>query len=127
MRAVLLDTHTWVWALFRSDRLSIVARRAIAEAETTLISPISVFEIAQKVRIGKWPEMVPHMDDLIPSIERQKAEIARLDPVISLQAGTMTWSHRDPFDRMLAATALHNGVPIISADPVFDGIVSRVW
>ncbi len=104
-----------------------MARRAIAGAETTSVSPISIFEIAQKVRIGKWPEMVPHLDDLIPSIERQKAEIARLDPAISLHAGTMSWRHRDPFDRLLAATALHYGLPIVSADPVFDGIVSRIW
>ncbi len=38
----------------------------------------------------------------------------------------MPCAHRDPFDRILAATALHYGVPIISAGPVFDGVVS-VW
>ena len=127
MRAVLLDTHAWAWALLRSLQLTAAARLAIAEAEIILLSPVSLFEIAQKVRIGKWPEMAPLMDDLIPSIERQKAEIAKLDPAICVRAGTMPWAHRDPFDRLLAATALHYGVPIISADPAFDGVVSRVW
>lgn len=92
-----------------------------------MVSPVSFFEIAQKVRLGKWPEMVALMDDLVPSIERQKAEIATLHPAICVRAGTMIWSHRDPFDRLLAATALHYGVPIVSADPVFDGVVSRIW
>lgn len=111
----------------RSAQLTVGARLAIAETEITLVSPVSIFEIAQKVRIGKWPEMVPLMDDLIPSIERQKAEVAKLDPAICVRAGTMAWTHRNPFDRLLAATALHHGVPIISADSVFDGIVSRIW
>jgi PIN domain nuclease of toxin-antitoxin system len=39
----------------------------------------------------------------------------------------MEWAHRDPFDRMLAATALHLAVPLLSADTVFDGIVTRLW
>ena len=39
----------------------------------------------------------------------------------------MGWRHRDPFDRMLAATALEHALPIISADTVFDGIIDRFW
>jgi PIN domain nuclease of toxin-antitoxin system len=38
----------------------------------------------------------------------------------------MAWSHRDPFDRLVAATALHDNLPFISADPVVDGI-TRMW
>jgi PIN domain nuclease of toxin-antitoxin system len=39
----------------------------------------------------------------------------------------MPWTHRNPFDRLLVATATHYSLPIISADPVFDGIVTRLW
>jgi PIN domain nuclease of toxin-antitoxin system len=39
----------------------------------------------------------------------------------------MKWSHRDPFDRFLAATALRYALPLISADPIFDGLVARIW
>jgi PIN domain nuclease of toxin-antitoxin system len=42
-------------------------------------------------------------------------------------AGVMAWDHRDPFDRLLAATAQRLGCPIISADAAFDGVVQRVW
>ena len=52
---------------------------------------------------------------------------APLDASICLAAGNMAWDHPDPFDRMLAATALHLGVPIISADVAFDGVVTRIW
>ena len=92
-----------------------------------MISPASFYEIAQKVRLGKWPEMAPLADDLIAEVARQGAEITPIDARICLRAGSMRWSHRDPFDRILAATALEHGLPIISADPVFDGTVSRIW
>lgn len=39
----------------------------------------------------------------------------------------MAWDHRDPFDRLLAATALHYGLVIVSADAAFDSVVSRRW
>jgi PIN domain nuclease of toxin-antitoxin system len=44
-------------------------------------------------------------------------------------AGSLDWPHRDPFDRLLAATALINGWPLISADPAFDRLTGlrRVW
>ena len=40
----------------------------------------------------------------------------------------MEWPHRDPFDRLLAATALIEGLPLVSIDVVFDEIgVERIW
>lgn len=96
-------------------------------AETVLVSPISFFEIGQKVRLGKWPEMAPFVGDLPALLERQGGGVAGLDQGICLRAAIMDWAHRDPFDRMLAATAERYGVAIISADTVFDGVVTRVW
>ena len=127
MPAVLLDTDVWSWALLRSSKLSSAAREANDSASTRYISPASLYEISQKVRLGKWPEIAAFVPHLLSFARVQGLELAQLDGEICLSAGRMDWSHRDPFDRMLAATALHYGVPIISADPVFDGIVSRVW
>ena len=127
MRAVLLDTHAWTWSLAGDDRLSRKALDAITGAETVMVSPISFFEIGQKVRLGKWPQMEPFIDRLPALLETQGGRIAELEGVICLTAGTMAWAHRDPFDRLLAATALRRDVPIVSADAVFDGVVSRVW
>ena len=92
-----------------------------------LVSPISFFEIGQKVRLGKWPQMEPFVDRLPALLETQGGRIAELEAIICLTAGTMAWAHRDPFDRLLAATALRRDVPIISADAVFDGVIARVW
>ena len=127
MKAVLLDTHAWAWSLTDDDRLSDKARTSIERAQTVLVSPISFFEIGQKVRIGKWPEMAPFVGRLAGLLEEQGGAIADLDPLICLDAGTMSWARRDPFDRLLAATAARRGLPIVSADAVFDGLVTRLW
>ena len=127
MKAVLMDTHAWAWSLMGSDRLSGRAIDAIGGAESVLVSPISFFEISQKVRLGKWPEMASFLDRLPRLLEEQGGAIASLDPDICVTAGVIAWPHRDPFDRLLAATALRRDTPLVSADPVFDGLVHRIW
>jgi PIN domain nuclease of toxin-antitoxin system len=127
MTAVLLDTHAWAWSLGGDDRLSKPALAAISTADTVLVSPITFFEIAQKVRIGKWPEMEPFIGQLTALLGEQGGSVANLDPAICVAAGMMPWTHRDPFDRLLAATAAHFNLPLVSADTVFDGIVARLW
>lgn len=127
MKSLLLDTHTWAWTIYDSRRLSSTARAALDKAETIFVSPVSFFEIGQKTRLGKWPEMLPLLDELSPLLARQGGSIAALEPAICLNAATMAWEHRDPFDRLLAATALYYGLPFVSADLAFDGKVSRIW
>ena len=99
----------------------------LTKAQTILVSAISFFEIAQKVRLGKWPEMAPYVDSLPDLLERQRGVATALEAADSLLAGTMEWPHRDPFDRLLAASAIRRGVAIVSADPVFDAIAARIW
>ncbi|TWB22023.1 PIN domain nuclease of toxin-antitoxin system [Nitrospirillum amazonense] len=96
-------------------------------AGAVLVSPITFFEIAQKVRLGTWPEMEPFVTQLPALLEQQGGLVATLEPAISITAGTMDWSHRDPFDRLLAATALHHNLPLVSANTMFDGIITRLW
>lgn len=127
MKAILLDTHAWAWSLTDDSRLSERAVAAMLQADSIFISPISFFEIGQKVRLGKWPEMEPWVDKLASLVAEQGGSIADLDPGVCLTAGTMSWEHRDPFDRLLAATSVRYGLPIVSADAVFDGFVPRLW
>jgi PIN domain nuclease of toxin-antitoxin system len=71
--------------------------------------------------------MEPLIDTLPAILEEQGGTIADLDEAICVAAGMMIWPHRDPFDRLLAATALRRATPLISADTVFDGLVPRIW
>lgn len=127
MTSVLLDTHAWTWSLAGDDRLTSRALAAIKDAGTVFVSPISFFEIAQKVRVGKWPEMAAFIERLPDLLMQQGGVVATFRPAICLEAGMMDWTHRDPFDRLIAATARQSGCVLVSADTVFDGIVSRIW
>lgn len=125
--ALLLDTHVWAWTLTDDRRISDRARRAIAEAFTIIVSAISFYEIAQKVRLGKWPEMAPYVEQLRDLLDSQGAVATAVEAADCLMAGKMDWPHRDPFDRFLAALALRRRVPILSADPFFDAMLTRIW
>ena len=87
MRAVLLDTHAWAWTLTDDQRLSERARAGIEQAGSVLVSPISFFEIAQKVRLGKWPEMEPMIERLPAFLDEQGGSVASLDLVVRTSAG----------------------------------------
>ena len=127
MTSVLLDTHAWAWSLAGDDRLSPRALAAIQDADAVFVSPITFFEIAQKVRLGKWPEMVAFIGRLPSLLQLQGGVVAAFGPQTCLDAGMMDWAHRDPFDRLLAATARQGNHLLVSADAAFDGIVARVW
>jgi PIN domain nuclease of toxin-antitoxin system len=129
LKAVLLDSHSWAWSLDGDRRLSAAALEAIEAAQNVLVSPITFFEIAQKVRLGKgkWPKMEPFVNRLPALLAEQGGSVAALEPKICVAAGLMPWVHRDPFDRLPAATATHHSLPIISADSIFDGVVTRLW
>ena len=133
MKHILLDTHAWIWSMTADARLSPAATTAIQQAETVSISAISLFEIGQKVRIGKWPEMEPFLNRLVDLAGRQGGRLVELSPEASLLAATLEWAHRDPFDRIIGATAITKGLTLISADTVFDALSDdrkwpgRVW
>ena len=122
MSAVLLDTHAWVWSFARDDLLSAPARQAISQADAVYVSPISFFEIGQKVRIGKWPEMADLVDQLPAILAGQGGITAPFTPQICLRASLWDWAHRDPFDRLIAATAEVVDLTLISRDPAFGAL-----
>ena len=120
MSSVLLDTHAWVWSFANDALLSSRARTAIREADTVYVSPISFFEIGQKVRTGRWPEMQGRVKELPAILKEQGGSIATLTPEICMDASTMDWEHRDPFDRLIVSTALALGVALVSKDSAFE-------
>jgi PIN domain nuclease of toxin-antitoxin system len=128
LTSILLDTHAWAWALTQPSRLSAKSQELISAASSVRVSSVSFFEIAQKVRIGKWPEMAIWVDQLESVLLDRGGFVATVTGAIGTYAGRMNWSHRDPFDRMIAATALSGGDILISADTAFDTLpLRRVW
>ena len=131
MNALLLDTHAWVWSLFAERKLASRAAAALQDTIAVYVSAISFFEIGQKVRVGKRLEMASQLDRLPGFLQRQGGLLPRMDANIAILAGRMSWTHRDPFDRIVAATAITLECPLISMDfdglDGFDGWKGRIW
>ena len=116
--ALLLDTHVFFWWITGSDKLSNAHRQLIAaKNETVLISAVTGWELALKVKIGKWPDAAALLPDLESSIKAEGFEILDLTLDQAKLAGSLELVHRDPFDRLLAAQAISRGIPIATVDP----------
>ena len=115
---LLLDTHALLWALLEPDYLSAEAAEAIADGKNqVLISAASAFEIALKQTIGKLRLPGPAREWL-PDRVGLLGETSWL-PVSeqhALCAGGLPLLHRDPFDRLLIAQALEEGLTLVSRD-----------
>lgn len=126
---ILLDTHALLWWLEGDKRLSKKAQQMVGDQLTViLVSAVSAWEIATKVRIGRLPGAV-EVAERFPEIVAVQGFVP-LDITIShaLRAGALPGPHRDPFDRMLIAQAELESMPILSADEAFDLYgVERVW
>ena len=125
----LLDTHTAFWAAVDPDRLTASAARALRHPDGRLfLSIVSVWELAIKTSLGKL-RLDMSLATFVASAERELG--TGLLPVSTGHCATvqsLPFHHRDPFDRLLVAQALTEGLAIISADPAFDAYgVRRVW
>jgi PIN domain nuclease of toxin-antitoxin system len=126
---VLLDTHTLIWAIQSPHFLGRAAASIIAdEAIPVLVSAASAWEIATKVRLGKLPEAAELESVLLQKIVEADYQFLAVTPEIALRAGRLVGEHGDPFDRIIAAHALAEDIPVISADAKLDGFgVRRIW
>lgn len=119
---VLIDTHYVLWAAINSKRMEGWARKLIANLENEiLVSAASVYEISLKVRYGKLPEAVEFESDLVANIEGGLGfRLLPLGLESMMRAARFENPHADPFDRMIAAQAIQNNLPILSTDPKLD-------
>ncbi len=117
---LLIDTQIIIWALINPEKFSTKAINLL-ESNDILVSHISLFEIAIKQIIGKLPELDIPIVDLITQIEQDGFNILPLQNrhIEDYDAIPIFPEHRDPFDRILLATALSENIPILSADTNF--------
>jgi PIN domain nuclease of toxin-antitoxin system len=117
---LLLDTHVLLWWLTDDSRLQERQRSMLHDSGTRLlVSSVSAFEIATKVRIGKLP--------VASVFERELERICTdfdLDELsLSIEhaalAGRLSVEHRDPFDRLLAAQSIIERVALVTNDAAF--------
>ena len=126
---VLLDTRALLWAAFRKDLLSAHARQLIeAPANEILVSAASAWEIATKYRLGKLPFARVLVEDFVPRVAAAGYVLLSISAEHALRAGRLPADHKDPFDRMLAAQAIDEDLPLLSNDERLDVFgVRREW
>ena len=119
MNAILLDTCALLWLGFGDRHLSIEARQMIEETETVFVSPISLWEISNKVHQGKLILNLPVRDWFRRVCERHRLSLLPLTSEAMFSAGELPSVHKDPVDRMIIASALEQDLLVVTGDHNF--------
>jgi PIN domain nuclease of toxin-antitoxin system len=126
---LLLDAHALLWFIDGDSRLSLTAKAAIEDASNVKwVSVASLWEMAIKVCLGRLTLARP-FEALIPSqLQINGFSLLAIDVSHLARTLSLPFHHRDPFDRVLAAQCLVEGLSVVSVDAVFDAYsVPRCW
>lgn len=129
---ILLDTHAWLWWLSDPGRLGRAAAERIELAkrdDRIIVSAISVWEAALLVKKGRL-ELAIGMTALVRGcFALSFFRFEAIDPSIALGAVELSPLHPDPADRLIVATALRLGVPLVTKDSRIQasGLVEAIW
>nr|WP_246580514.1 type II toxin-antitoxin system VapC family toxin [Deinococcus aestuarii] len=114
---MLLDTHILMWLVSNDARLPQTLAAQLQALENDLVlSAVVAWEMSIKFHQGKLPSAAPLLADFPAVAARLGAEVLDITPAHAIRAGALDWTHRDPFDRMLVAQALGEGLRLVTLD-----------
>ncbi|HEX7685824.1 MAG TPA: type II toxin-antitoxin system VapC family toxin [Trinickia sp.] len=115
---LLLDTHLLLWAAGQPERLSAPARELLEDEENALLfSAASLWEITIKSDLGRKDFQVDPRLLRRALVDNGYIELPVTNRhVLSLKG--LAALHKDPFDRMLVAQSIAEGIPLVTTDPV---------
>lgn len=123
---VLLDTQILLWSIYQPGRLPAATRAVLIDpANDILFSAVSIAEVAIKFSLGRSD---------FPFPPEEVAETARVTGFVELplnarqatRLGALPWHHRDPFDRLLVAQAMDEGLRFLTADRMLTAYSDQV-
>jgi PIN domain nuclease of toxin-antitoxin system len=114
---LLLDTHVLLWTIAESRRLSAAARALIGEPDNELtFSSASLWEVAIKAGRGSDDFRIDVSSLRRSLFDNEYAELP-MTGAHTVALGSLPPIHRDPFDRMLVAQAIVEGLTLVTSDP----------
>ena len=114
---LLLDTHTALWWVNEHEKLSSVAKAMLQSGSHPLhISMASVWEVAIKASLGKLYEFDGGSKAFLAKLANIPITLLPIESRYLEMVETLPFHHRDPFDRLLAATAMVESMTILTAD-----------
>jgi len=124
----LLDTHTLIWLIEASSKVSNGIREKLKfHGNSIFLSSASLWEIAIKSSLGKL-ELKSSFDKLLSDLNDTNINILQIEDEYLQILTKLPWIHKDPFDRLLISTALAEGLTIVTADENIQKYdISWVW
>lgn len=128
---IVLDTHALLWWALDPAQLSKRAASTLnrMEQEGGFVSSISLWELGVKIKKAQLDIGMP-IEEFARRIDRSgTVEIVAVDTTLWLMSLALRWDHRDAADRVIVATALAKGVPLLTKDTAignFSG-VKAIW
>lgn len=117
---IVLDTHIWFWWVSGEHRrLSRSLLETLATSTAVGVSPVSCFEISLAARRGRIELTMPAREWIGQALSPSGIELLPLTAAIAIAAVDLPEHHRDPFDRMIIATALELNAQLASVDSAF--------
>jgi PIN domain nuclease of toxin-antitoxin system len=126
---LLVDSHALIWALDDPSQLTGPATLALQDpANDLLVSAATIWELAIKTGQGKLTLSQPYRQWMDRAIVDLGLVVLPITVEYADRQATLPLHHRDPFDRLLIAQALVEGIAVVCGDAAFDAYgVSRVW
>ena len=109
--AAVLDTHAWVWMSAGAPE----AHKAATFRGRSIVSAISLWEVAMLVQKGRL-DLAPDVDTWISANLKRPVELEPLSPAICIASSRLSEFHGDPADRLIVATAMTLGLPLMTVD-----------
>ena len=126
---VLVDTHTFIWALQDDHRLPTKVKRILtSDTDELVFSLVSLWEIAIKIKTGKLNTIGSSVAYIRDEMNEYGMELLPIRYEHILQLESLPRNHGDPFDRLLVAQAISESLPILSGDRKLESYPAKlIW
>ena len=117
----LLDTHTFLWSIAGTENLSKKVKALIEDENNEIyVSAVSLWEIAIKSSMGKLQLKRGYDETLSVVYNSREWKILEIKPKHLSMVHKLPFHHSDPFDRLIFAQSVAEGIELLHTDPVFD-------